>query len=142
RNCDRRFCRHAPQQSRGVQSPPDGRVHMGNGFVVVSGQHIVLRIDPMEKLLSLTDRTALITGAGTGIGAAAAEALAAAGAGLVLVGRDLSKLKAQRERILESSAPPFIDCISCDVSRTASVNSLAREVLAKRTVDILVNNAG
>jgi 2-deoxy-D-gluconate 3-dehydrogenase len=96
----------------------------------------------MNDMFSLAGSTALITGAGSGIGAAASEALASAGASVILVGRDLAKLNRQRKRILSLSATPIVECVRCDVSRTASVKSLARTVLAKRSVDILVNNAG
>lgn len=96
----------------------------------------------MKSMFSLEGFTALITGAGSGIGAAAAEALAAAGAGVVLVGRDLEKLKRERTRILKLCDAPFVDVARCDVSRTSSVKALARTVLAKHAIDILVNNAG
>ncbi len=97
---------------------------------------------PAMSLFDLHNATALITGAGSGIGAAAAEALAEAGAGLVLVGRDLAKLKSQRAHILGEYDPPCVEIHRCDVSRAASVRALAKQVLHKHTIDILVNNAG
>ena len=96
----------------------------------------------MQQMFSLKNRTALITGAGSGIGAAAAEAFAEAGAAVVLVGRNVAKLKLEQKRIQKLFAAPIVEVVKCDVSDSAAVRNMARNVLKRHTIDILVNNAG
>jgi NAD(P)-dependent dehydrogenase (short-subunit alcohol dehydrogenase family) len=85
----------------------------------------------------LTDRHALITGAGTGIGAQIAVALSAAGAAVSLVGRRTAPLRELADTLKRASA------IAADVTReedTAGMVRAARE--AHGPIDILVANAG
>jgi 2-deoxy-D-gluconate 3-dehydrogenase len=93
----------------------------------------------IEKLFSLTDRTALVTGARTGIGRAVAVALAGAGANVVLLGHggDFSPVQREIEAYGRSA-----DVVSVDLSAPREVAAAAADILAHRQIDILVNNAG
>ena len=90
----------------------------------------------------LTDKTALVTGAGRGIGKAIALKLAALGA-KVIVNYSGSKEKAE-ETVAEIVANGgSAEAIQCDVSDFNACGELAKNVIAKYgCLDILVNNAG
>ena len=83
----------------------------------------------------------MVTGGGRGIGAAIAERLAALGTTVVVCGRSEGPLRATAQRILDAGGQ--CEAISCDVTRFASVEELARRVgQTFGRCDILVNNAG
>jgi NAD(P)-dependent dehydrogenase (short-subunit alcohol dehydrogenase family) len=84
--------------------------------------------------VSLSGRTALVTGGGSGLGAAIAEHLTAAGAGVVVTGRRAEPLHEVAGRLGARAEV-------CDVADPAAVDALARR-LADEEVSILVNNAG
>src|ERR1039457_3448825 len=89
----------------------------------------------------LTDRVAIVTGAGQGIGEEIALALAEAGADVVVAARtqtDIDDTAAKvRERGREALAVP------CDVMETLQLEHLIAATEARfGRLDILVNNAG
>jgi NAD(P)-dependent dehydrogenase (short-subunit alcohol dehydrogenase family) len=86
--------------------------------------------------VSLTGRTALVTGGGNGLGAAIGRSLHAAGAEVVLVGRRPEPLQHVCSQ-LGSRARWSL----CDVADPGSVTALA-DRLADAEISILVNNAG
>ncbi|MHA7269524.1 SDR family NAD(P)-dependent oxidoreductase [Arthrobacter sp. HLT1-20] len=89
--------------------------------------------------VSLTGRTALVTGAGNGLGQAMTEQLALAGVRVIMVGRNRDKLiQACNELGLDDTQ---CRVETCDVTDPASVAELAR-ILANEDISILVNNAG
>lgn len=91
-------------------------------------------------MTSLTDKAALVTGAGQGIGRACALALAAAGARVAAV--DLNLEKAQ-ETIAACAGSERHLALACDVSQSAIVaQTFAAMQRAFGRCDILVNNAG
>ncbi|HEX4489923.1 MAG TPA: glucose 1-dehydrogenase [Acidimicrobiia bacterium] len=92
-------------------------------------------------LFKLTDRVAIVTGAGKGIGAGTAIALAEAGADVVVAARtrdDLERTAAEvRSRGRRALAVPT------DVTRTDELEALVAATVSEfGRVDILVNNAG
>lgn len=92
----------------------------------------------MERL---TDRVAVVTGAGRGIGAATAVALAEAGADVVISARTVSDLQAVSDRI--AAAGRRAHQVAADLSDLDAVAGLADA--AKETfgrLDIVVNNVG
>jgi len=86
---------------------------------------------------SLSDRTALVTGASRGIGAATARALDAAGARVALVSRDAEALKAVAHDL---SNEPVV--LVADLADADAATDVARRALQELDhVDVLVNNA-
>ena len=85
----------------------------------------------------LTDKTALVTGAGSGIGAAIAETYARAGAKVFVTDINRSAASETVDRIVAAggSATP----LALDVCDEAACRDVANTT---GTVDILVNNAG
>ncbi len=90
-------------------------------------------------MFRLTDRIALVTGAGRGLGRAMALALAGAGADVVAVGRrPASDLVAEIERLGRRCV-----ALRADLEDPAQVETvIPRALQAMGRVDILVNNAG
>lgn len=86
--------------------------------------------------MSLSGRTALVTGGGGPLGRAFALALADAGARVVLAGRNEQALAGTAELVGKEARAAV-----CDVSDPDSVRRLAGE-LADEDVSLLVNNAG
>lgn len=88
----------------------------------------------------LTNRVALITGAGTGLGRAIAIAFANEGATVVLNGRREEKLREVEREIGEGKAI----VIPADLTDETAVHALRDELLSSTDgkLDILVNNAG
>lgn len=89
----------------------------------------------------LTDRVAVVTGAGKGIGAAIATALAEAGADVVCAARAQAPLDAVADRIRALGRRALV--VLCDVNERAQIEALAaRTIETFGRVDVLVNNAG
>jgi 2-keto-3-deoxy-L-fuconate dehydrogenase len=88
-------------------------------------------------VFSLTNKTALVTGAGSGIGQAIANTLAAAGAHVWVIDRDAPAGEATVVSIRASGGKA--DFASLDVSSETDALALAARLPA---IDILVNNAG
>ena len=90
---------------------------------------------------ALTDRVAIVTGAGKGIGRGIAMGLAQAGAHVVLAARTLADLEsiAEEIRTLGRKALPVPTDV-CDSGQIA--NMVERTLTEFGKIDILVNNAG
>jgi NAD(P)-dependent dehydrogenase (short-subunit alcohol dehydrogenase family) len=86
----------------------------------------------------VSERVAVVTGAGSGIGAASATALVDAGWRVVLAGR-----RAEPLAELAGTRPGRMDAVPTDVTDEASVQALFATVVAEHgRVDLLFNNAG
>lgn len=89
----------------------------------------------------LSNRVALVTGAGRGIGRAIAVAMGTEGAALALAARTRSELKEVEQAVGAVGAEAI--SIEADLSRRATPARLASEVADRLgPVEILVNNAG
>jgi NAD(P)-dependent dehydrogenase (short-subunit alcohol dehydrogenase family) len=88
--------------------------------------------------MTLSGRTALITGAARGMGLATARAMAQAGACVVMLGHRAETLAAAREILKKEGFETR--AIVCDVSRKSEVENAVQQV--DGPIDILVNNAG
>src|SRR5260370_11363329 len=95
----------------------------------------------MTSAQSLTDKTAVVTGASSGIGRAIAERLGAAGAHVYLAGRTLAAMEASK--VLIEAAGGKATPVVLNVRDVAQVQALV-ERAANETghLDIMVNNAG
>ncbi|MFA1550355.1 SDR family NAD(P)-dependent oxidoreductase [Actinomadura chokoriensis] len=92
-------------------------------------------------MVTLTGRSALVTGASSGIGAVVAEALAAAGARVGLVARRKDRLEQVLARCREHS--PRSAMWTADLGDLDGIGELAAAVEREfGGVDVLVNNAG
>jgi NAD(P)-dependent dehydrogenase (short-subunit alcohol dehydrogenase family) len=93
-----------------------------------------------KKIVTETNKVALITGAGSGIGKAAALALLADGWHVVLAGRRMQPMK---EVVALSGVPERALVVPADVSQETSVVALFDAAVQKfGRVDVLFNNAG
>jgi 7-alpha-hydroxysteroid dehydrogenase len=89
----------------------------------------------------LTDRIALVTGAGKGIGRGIALAFAEAGADIVCAARTASDLEETAEAVRERGRRAL--CVPTDVTRTDQLERLVDSALETfGRIDVLVNNAG
>jgi NAD(P)-dependent dehydrogenase (short-subunit alcohol dehydrogenase family) len=93
-----------------------------------------------KKIVTETNKVALVTGAGSGIGKAAALALLADGWHVVLAGRRMQPLQ---EVVALSGVPERALVVPADVSQETSVVTLFDAAVQKfGRVDVLFNNAG
>ena len=91
--------------------------------------------------MKLSNKVAIITGAGRGIGRAIAIAYAKEGARVSLVARTVSELEETAQLIKEYASQSIV--IPTDVTEPSSVAAMVQETVSRHGhVDILVNNAG
>ena len=86
----------------------------------------------------LKDKVAIVTGGGSGIGRAIAHGFSNEGARVLVSDLDGGSAETVAGELAGEAA-----AVQCDVSDTASVNSMVDEAVSRfGTLDILVNNAG
>ncbi|MFK4794015.1 SDR family NAD(P)-dependent oxidoreductase [Sphingobium sp. ZW T5_29] len=91
-------------------------------------------------MTDVTDKIALVTGAGQGVGRGIALALAAGGARVILAGRTETKLEAVHAEIVAAGGQA--DVVSADVRKAPDIDALVASVADRHGgIDILVNNA-
>src|SRR5207244_9410908 len=91
--------------------------------------------------MTLTDRVAIVTGAGNGIGRATALALAQAGAHVVAVDVDAGAAKGAADAVAALGRRSL--GLDTDVGDLASIDQMVQHVMATfGHIDVLVNNAG
>jgi len=89
----------------------------------------------------LTDRVAVVTGAGRGIGEGIALAYAEAGAHVVCAARSRDAIEATAEGVRSRGRRAL--AMPCDVMERAQLEALVQAALAEfGRIDVLVNNAG
>ncbi len=92
-------------------------------------------------MLTFTNRTALVTGAGRGIGRAIAETLGRAGVNVVCVSKSADSCGASAAAITQAGGRAR--SLAVDVADGAAVAQAAEALLSEiPLIDILVNNAG
>ncbi len=96
---------------------------------------------PINQLLDISKKTAIVTGGAAGIGLGIAIRLAQAGASVVIA--DVDQNQAQEAASQLTSQGYKVIGLGCDVSNEKDVESLIEETVNKMgSLDILVNNAG
>jgi 2-deoxy-D-gluconate 3-dehydrogenase len=96
---------------------------------------------PINELIRLDGKNALITGGAKGIGYAIAYRLAEAGAGVLIADTDFET--AQKNMQLLKDKGWTADAIKTDVSKEEDVKAAIRRCLETfGSIDVLVNNAG
>jgi len=95
----------------------------------------------MSYVMTLTGRTALVTGASGGLGRYFADVLARAGATVAVTARRQDQLQRVRDEIRAAGGDAV--AVAMDVTDSSSVASAVAQATAQLgTLDILVNNAG
>lgn len=97
-------------------------------------------MEPLEKIINLTGKTAIVTGA-VGIGFGIAYRLAEAGANVMVASRSVEEAN---DTAAQLTAKNFkVKAIQTDVSKEEDVIRMEQETIAAfGGIDILVNNAG
>src|SRR5271170_626779 len=92
--------------------------------------------------ISLSGRSAIITGGSKGLGLAIAKEMASSGADVAVFARDPATL-ADAKADIQKVAKAKVAAISCDVSKMAPIQAAYDQVMKEfGKVDIFVNNAG
>jgi NAD(P)-dependent dehydrogenase (short-subunit alcohol dehydrogenase family) len=90
-----------------------------------------------------TGRICLITGASAGIGKEMAKAIARSGITVVMVARNVERLKNAQAEIQQAVPGATTDLLPADLSSQTQIRELAAEFQGKYDrLDILINNAG
>lgn len=96
---------------------------------------------PIDQLISLRGKKALITGGASGIGYAGAVRLAEAGAAVTLVDANREKGTAAAQAIIEMGYPAFF--VTCDIGNEEEAKAAIKGAVGRMNgLDILINNAG
>src|SRR3989344_4711044 len=99
-------------------------------------------LTPINELLNLANKTAVVTGGAMGIGKGIVERLHEAGANVVIADVDDAAAKAAADELNAKRASSAL-AVHVDVSSADDVNKMIQATLSSfGNVDILVNNAG
>ena len=91
--------------------------------------------------ISLSNKTALVTGAGRGIGLAIATMLSEAGASVLLV--DIDEAALNEAKTLLTSSDAKVATYAADLTASGAADAIIAKMLAELgAIDIIVNNAG
>lgn len=95
----------------------------------------------INKLLDLTNKTAIVTGGALGIGFGIANRLAEAKANVIIADLNFEAAQKAAQQLIDKGHQA--KAIACDVSNEEDIkNLIAQTLLNFNSLDILVNNAG
>ena len=95
------------------------------------------------KMFDLKGRVAIVTGGATGIGQALAKGLAAAGASVLIVARNVERMKKVTLEIIADTGNKGVDYYQADLARRAETETIVSKAVERfGRLDILVGNAG
>ncbi|KAH8307754.1 hypothetical protein KR044_012678, partial [Drosophila immigrans] len=95
-----------------------------------------------DKMPSFKDKVIIVTGASSGIGAATAVHLSRLGGQLVIVGRNVEKLKETADNILAAGGSAALQ-MKADMTKEGDVEQIVSATIKHfGKLDVLVNNAG
>lgn len=95
------------------------------------------------RLVPMSGKTVVITGANTGIGYAAAKELVSRNARVILACRDMEAAVAAQKSIRNYTKNGEVVVKYLDLASLSSVRNLAREIVTEEDkLDVLINNAG
>ncbi|MGM0898275.1 MAG: oxidoreductase [Bacillota bacterium] len=95
------------------------------------------------ELRTMTEKTAIITGANSGLGLETAKVFTRLGARVILAVRDIEKGKAAEQEIAEESPQAIVEVMKLDLSDLDSVRDFAETFISRfDSLDLLINNAG
>jgi len=87
------------------------------------------------------NKTIIVTGGGSGIGRCTAHELASLGANVILIGRDIAKVKSVADEIISDGG--IAHYFTCDIRKEELVQATVKEIIEQhKTIHGLVNNAG
>ena len=96
---------------------------------------------PLDDLISLTGKVAIVTGGATGIGFAISYRLAEAGAAIAIVDTNSERAQQARQELINCGFQSIF--LQCDVSNESEVQDMVSAAVGELGgIDILVNNAG
>ncbi|KAJ9103572.1 hypothetical protein QFC19_004340 [Naganishia cerealis] len=96
-----------------------------------------------EHYPDLTGKTVVVTGANAGVGFQSTKLLLAAGAQVVVVIRNLDKMKAAEEQLKVDLKAPKLEVFQADFSDLTSIGPCAQKIVQKYPkIHIVLHNAG
>lgn len=91
--------------------------------------------------MQLKGKVALVTGASSGIGKCTAELFAKEGSRVILLAKEIDKLKSVQDEIEKNNGKA--DSFSVDITNRTEIKETMKKIIEKHgRIDILVNNAG
>ncbi len=94
-------------------------------------------------MISLKEKTVLVTGSTDGIGRQTALEIARLGAGLIIHGRNEKRAVTAAKSIKSTAKNQYVEFITADLSSQEQIRAMSDEIHERyKRLDILINNAG
>jgi len=94
-------------------------------------------------MINLKNKNIVITGASSGIGRQITLSAAELGANVIMVSRNIDKLKKIEDKLNSLYENQNFTSFKLDISNSKQVNNIFKDIIDKvKTIDVLINNAG